>query len=408
MNCNVKALEKEVFGTPFVLNKGNNSKSASMNKNFTLIFLSVTILFSCSRSVYKSEQKDLSTLIKRLNKKGGDEKIIADIQSVYDPALQRAQQNISNYRYDGPPQKWDKIIGEMQNMQRMYDILNTNLYAIRMVKPVNFYRNIAEAKDSAASDYYNYASDYFERNGRANSRQAYEAYSNALNYVPNYKDANQKKQEAFNRSIIYVLINQIQYDGIGFNNNWNWNNYNSRDQNLQNQIIRDLGGRSNRNIPAYYFNEWDLRRENHVPDMVIDLVWRNMRFDQPRDRTRNYNRSKQIETGRDTANKPIYQTVNATVFVTERFLEANAEMNIIFTDAVNRSQTDWQIIPASYRNSIEFATYSGDRRALQDSDWNLINSNQNQPGPNREEVFQEMMRNIYNDLINRVRRVTSW
>lgn len=381
-----------------------------MNKKFTLLLFTLSIIIStaCNRNAYKSEQKDLSMLVKRLTKKGSDDKVLADIRSVYEPALQRTQQNLSNYQYDTAPQKWDKIIGEMQNMQRMYDILNTNMYAMRMIKPVNYYRSIIEAKDSAAADYYAYGMQYFEREGRNNSKQAFEAFGKTLSYVPNYKDAQQKKQEAFNRSIIYVLINQIQYDGFGFNNNWNWNNYNNRDQMLQNQLINDLGGRNNRNIPALYFNEWDLRRENRAPDMVVDLVWRNAQFDQPRERTRNYNRSKQIETGRDTANRPIYQTVTATVFVTERNLEATADMNLIFTDAKNRTQIDWQVIPASFRTNVEFATFSGDRRALDENDWQLINRSQNQPMPNREDVFQEMMRNIYNDMLNRIRRVTNW
>ena len=381
-----------------------------MNKKFTLLLFTLSIIIStaCNRNAYKSEQKDLSMLVKRLTKKGSDDKVLADIRSVYEPALQRTQQNLSNYQYDAAPQKWDKIIGEMQNMQRMYDILNTNMYAMRMIKPVNYYRSIIEAKDSAAADYYAYGMQYFEREGRNNSKQAFEAFGKTLSYVPNYKDAQQKKQEAFNRSIIYVLINQIQYDGFGFNNNWNWNNYNNRDQMLQNQLINDLGGRNNRNIPALYFNEWDLRRENRAPDMVVDLVWRNAQFDQPRERTRNYNRSKQIETGRDTANRPIYQTVTATVFVTERNLEATADMNLIFTDAKNRTQIDWQVIPASFRTSVEFATFSGDRRALDENDLRLINRSQNQPMPNREDVFQEMMRNIYNDMLNRIRRVTNW
>jgi hypothetical protein len=379
-------------------------------KNSTLLFLSIGILllFACSRSVHKTEQKDLSMLIKRLTKKGSDDKVLADIHSVYDPALQRAQQNISNYRYDAAPQKWDKLIAEMDAMQRMFDIINTNQYAVRMIKPVNFYRNIAEAKDSAAAGWYNYAADYFVRRGRENYREAYNGYNKSINYIPNYKDARQKMQEAFNNSLIYVLINQVQYDGFGFNNNWNWNNYNSRDQQLQNQLIRDLGGRTNRNIPAYFFNEWDLKRENRSPDMVVDMVWRNTQFDQPRDRTRNFNRSKQIETGKDTANRPIYQTVTATVYVTERYLEASADMNLIFTDAKNRNQIDWQTIPASFRESIEFATYSGDRRALTDNDLQLLNRGSNQPMPNREEVFERMMRNIYNDVLNRIRRVTNW
>lgn len=380
-----------------------------MKKTSTLYLLIIVVLIAgCSKGIYKNEKKDLATLIKRLTKKGSDDKVLADIHSVYDPALQRAQQNISNYRYDAAPQKWDKIIGEMQAMQSMYDIINTNQYAMRMIQPVNFYKNIVEVKDSAAADYYNYATDYFDRGGRENWKIAYNAYNSASNYVPNYKDSKQKMQEAFDKSLIYVLVNQIQYDGIGFGNSWNWNNYNNRDQQLQSQIIRDLGGRSNRNIPAYYFNEWDLRRENRTPNLVIDLVWRNMRTDQPRDTRREFFREKEVVTGRDSANNPIYKRVNATVYITERRLEASADMNLIFTDAVNRTQVDWQVVPASFREVIEFGTFTGDRRALEDRDIELINRNQNQPNVNREEVFERMMRNIYNDVLNRIRRVTNW
>lgn len=382
-----------------------------MKKIFTLsLLLYSVLLFSCkgSKSSYRNDQKDLSMLIKRLTKRGSDDKVLEDIRSVYFPALQKAQQNISSYRYDPVPEKWGKIIPQMEAMQKMYDIINTNAYAVRMIQPVNFYRNIKEAKDSAASDYYDYGNRYFEKDGRENSKLAFTAFKVANEYSPNYKDARTKMQEAFDRSIVHVLVNPLQYNGFGFNNNWNWNNYSNRDQQFQYQLMNDLGGRRNNNIPARFYTEWDLRRENRAPDLVVDLVWQNMRFDQPMDRTTSYNRSRQIETGKDTANRPIYQTVNATVFVTERQLNADADLNIIITDAVNRRQVEWQNLPSNYRYSFEYATYQGDRRALDDNDWNLINRTNNQQMPTREDALQEMMRRIYSDVVYRIRRAANW
>lgn len=381
-----------------------------MNKYSTFyILVAFFFLMSCSgtKNSYKSDQKDLSTLIKRLTKRGSDDKVLADIKEIYYPAVQKAEQRISNFRYDAAPEKWDKLIPEMEAMQRMYDIINSNAYAVRMVQPINYYLQIKNAKDSAAADYYEYASIEFERGGRESFKLAYNGFNRATFFVPSYKDSKQKMKEAFDRSIVIVLVNEIQYDGVGFNN-WGWNTNNNQTRIISDQIIRELGGRNSNSIPARFYSDWDIRRENITPDLVVDLVWRNLRFDQPRDQIRNYNRSKQIEVGKDTANRPVYQTVTATVYVTQRQLNANAELNFILTDAARRQQVDWQTIPTSYNYNFEFADYNGDRRALDNHDWNLINRSRNQPMPTREDALNEMMQQIKNDVVNRIRRASSW
>ncbi len=372
-----------------------------------ILFLSL-VLASCSGGKYstKADEKDLATLIKRLNKKGGDDKIIADLNEVYSSAFQKSTQRLENNRFDPVPQKWEKIIAEMEALQRMYETISQSAYALRMVKPVNYYPQLVATKDSAASDYYEYGTQQMQQQQRESYREAFYAFQKSAAYVLNYKDAKQLMKEAFERSIVHVLINEIQYDDYSMNSGWNQYNNNSRM--MHNSIIRDLGGQNSNNIPARFYNEYDLRRENRSPELVVDLVWRNLRFDQQRDRTRTYNRSQQIETGRDTANKPIYQTVNATIYVTERELNANADMNIIVTDAINRRQVKWDQLPADYRFTIEFADYSGDRRALDNSDWNLINRSRSQPMPSREEAMAEMMRRIYNDMVNRIRNTVNW
>lgn len=382
-----------------------------MNKLLLLTTALITtmVIASCSGSKRssKSQEKDLAMLIKRLNKKGSDDKVIADIKEVYNSAYERGAQRLANYQYEQAPQKWDKLIAEMESLQRMYETISKSAYAVRMVKPVNFYTSLRNTKDSAANDYYMYAQEYFEREGRQHSKEAYYAFEKSNRYIPNYKDSKIKMKEAYDRSIVAVLINRIQFDDYG-RDSWGWNSYNNSNIVTSDQIVRDLGYQSANNIPAKFYSDWDLRRANIAPDLVVDMVWRNMRYDQPRDQTRQYNRSKQIETGRDTANRPVYQTVTATVFVTQRELNADADMNLIITDAVTRRELKWDRIPSNYRLTIEYAEYNGDRRALDDNDWTLINRSRNQQMPRREEVLNDMMQRIYNDLLNRIKREVNW
>jgi hypothetical protein len=374
-----------------------------------LLFIGFISISSCrgSRQSTRSDEKDLSTLINRLNKKGGDDKVIADLKEVYNNAFQKSIQRTDNYHYENALQKWDKLIPELEGLQRMYDIISKNSYALRMIKPVNYYQQLLATKDSAASDFYFYGTEQMQQQQRENLKEAYYAFEKSNRYVPNYKNTKLLMKEVYERAIVNVLINTIQYDDYGMNN-WGWNAYNNNDRMIHSNIIRDLGSQTASNIPARFYDEYELRRQGKSPNLVVDLVWRNLRFDYPIDNSRSYNRSKQIETGRDTANKPIYQTVSATVYVTQRELNATADMNVVITDAVNRTQIKWDRLPAEYRYNYEFAEYNGDRRALDGNDITLINRSRNQPLPTKEDAMKEMMQRIYSDLVSRIRNTANW
>nr|WP_294903493.1 hypothetical protein [uncultured Lacibacter sp.] len=379
-------------------------------KHFLPFIILVITIASCrgSRSATYNDERDLSSLINRLNKKGADDKIIADLQQVYNNAYTSSIQRLNNYSYDPAPNKWEKIIPELEGLHRMYETISQSAYALRLLKPDNVYPRLISTKDSAAADYYQFGSEQMNLQTRENYKEAYYAFQRSQQYVPNYRDAKQLQKEVFDRSIVNVLINQIQYDQIGMGNNWGWNPYSNRDRQYQLNIIRDLGGQNSTTNPARFFDEMQLRTMGAGPDLVVDLVWRNLRFDQPRDQTRSYNRSKQIETGKDTSGKPVYTTVNATVHVTKRMLNGDADMNIIVTDAVSRSQVKWEQVPSEYRYVFEFATFTGDRRALDNNDITLINRSDNQRIPTKEEAMAEMMQRIHSNIVSRIRNTVSW
>ena len=132
---------------------------------------------------------------------------------------------------------------------------------------------------------------------------------------------------------IESLINDIQYDVTGMLAGHGILCVTT----VRDNIIHWPGRGNASSIPARFTMNMSLRYRNIAPDLVVDLVWRNVRFDQ----YWSTNLSTKIKNwnGKDTANKPIYQTVYAQSTATKRkVLNADANMNLIITDAENRRQ----------------------------------------------------------------------
>ena len=387
------------------------SNHMNFSLRFTILSSFIIVLFvlsSCrgSRHAGYSDQKDLTSLIKRLNKRGDDWNVIQDIRQVYSEAHYKGQVRLQNYQLEPAPEKWDKLIPELQSLQRMYDIILGNAFAFRQVQPTNYSARLLSARDSAASDYYDYASLLQTGANRRQNRIAYEAYGKVLKFVTDYRDTRTRMNALYEASIIHVLINPVEYDMLG----WGFNSlpvYNSRTMDLQSRLIQDLGGQSANSLPARFYTPIQLRQSSAAPDLVADLVWRNIQINNPVSNYRSYSRSKQVETGRDTANRPVYTTIYATVSIEERRLEASGNLHLLVNELSSRSQIIWEQLPANFQHTQEYASYSGDRRALTNQDWALIN-NRNQRTPTTGEVLAGLLENVYQPLQNRIRRAADW
>jgi hypothetical protein len=376
--------------------------------NTVFSFLLFIVLFSCnaSRHAGYSDQKDLSSLIKKLKKRGEDMSIVEEIRQVYSEAHYKAQVRLQNHQIELAPGKWDQLIPELESLQQMYEIILGNSFAFRQVQPVNYSARIISARDSAAADYYSFASALRTGGSRRQNKIAYEAFRNVLNYVSDYRDVRTRMNELYNASIVHVLINPVEYDILG----WGFNSlpvFNSRTMDLQSRLIQDLGGQSANGVPARFYTPAQLRMSSTAPDLVADMIWRNVQINNPVSNYRSYNRSRQVENGRDSANRPMYTTVYATVNIEERRLEASGSLHLLMNDISTRNQIAWDQLSASFQHTQEFASYTGDRRALNNQDWALIN-NRNQRTPTNGEVLAGLLENVYQRLQNRIRQASDW
>ena len=214
-------------------------------------------------------------------------------------------------------------------------------------------------------------------------------------------------QEAFDAATINVLINPVQDNSFFFNTGWGNTGYNYSNEYFQQNLVRELGGQNSSRYPAKFYTEWEARRDNVKPDWVVNLTLRNLDIPRPQTYTSQRNVSQQIETGRDTTGRIIYQTVYATIYTNRQSFTARGEMDVNITDANTRKYVTSGSYNDNYSWQQETATYSGDNRALSSSDWNLMNSrNYNQP--TKEEVLNELYRQIYPQVKNKISYAVDW
>ena len=380
-------------------------------KRFLYPLVSLLILFSCKSSkdylARSDDDKTLYDIVKKLNKKADDEEANKALAAVYKQALDRHEKRIITYVNYKDISRWDKLDKEYSILQSMYEAIESSGTASRLVTPVSFQNQLTTNRQDAAETYYRLGNEYLTKNSRDESKRAYNAFKKAGNWVKDYKDTKAKMAEAYDNSIITVIINPVQDNSFFFNTGWGNTGYNYSNEYFQQNLVRDLGGKYATRYPAKFYTERDARSDNVEPDWVVDLTLRNM--DIPRPSVSNYSRnvSKKIEIGSDTAGKPIYKTVYATLNIQRQFFNARAQMDVNIMDVVARKNIVYNTYRDNYNWQEEVATFSGDRRALSDNDWALINNgNYNLPG--KEEILGRLYRNIYPQVKNRLSNEVDW
>jgi hypothetical protein len=129
---------------------------------------------------------------------------------------------------------------------------------------------------------------------------------------------------------------------------------------------------------------------------MIEIIMDNL-YQQPVENRSTRNVSRQIQVGSDTSGKPIMQTVNARLHVTKYQYPNTSNIEYRITDIQTNQSVAWDRVPLDVDRVFETATYSGDSRALSQSDWALVNNN------NAPVESGRLTRDGYNRFINNLK-----
>ncbi|HMI78617.1 MAG TPA: hypothetical protein VK484_07475 [Ferruginibacter sp.] len=370
----------------------------------------ILILASCKTSKdylsRKDDDKTLFDVVKALNKRS-DTAAVNALPVLYTLAQQRHLKKINNYTVSNEITRWDKIIKEYETLQEMHDVITDADAASRIVTPVNYQPTIYDIRQQAAEEYYQQASIAFERSGREDAKQAYNYFKKTDEWVPGYKDAKLKMDEAYENATVNVQVNPILDNSVFFSSGMgNYGRINGN-ENFQQTLVRELGGKNGRRYAARFYTEREARRDNIVPDLAVDLTLKNIEVYPNSPYNYSRNASRRIETGKDTSGKITYETVYATVRITRQTYSGYAEMRVDIIDVAGKTNISSNTYRENYSRQEEYGSYSGDSRALSGNDWTIINNN-NFNEPSKEDILNELYRKIYPQVKNRIIYAVDW
>ena len=378
----------------------------------TGIFLAGIILVSCSSSqkfhASVSEDKPLFAAINELNKRPQNVKAQKDLQDLYKSSVDRHEDAIAVYKNSTDERRWDKIITELNALQNVYSSITATPGTASLVKPKNYLEEIQSSKEQAAADYYNEGNALLDREGRENSLAAYNAFKKADKYVKGFRDVETLLKDSYEKSVINVVINPIEDNNVFFSGGNRWGtDFSYRAEDYQQSLVRELGGRNGNSSAVRFFTDRDAYRERLEADWVVDVAWRDI--DPIRSTPYQYNRqaSKNVQIGTDTSGKPVYKTVHATVYVTQRSYTVRGDLDYRITDIQTKNNIDFGVLRDDVSWTESYATYSGDSRALSQEDWYMINNRNDLNNPTRGDVLNSLMRKMYPDLRRRIQQATN-
>jgi hypothetical protein len=378
-------------------------------KHLLQLLLFSLLLTACSPTKqiekrYTPDDKLVFDLIERLKKNPNDADAAKQLPEAYEQAAEvRKNINSNTFNNMNEGDRWIEISKQLLVAQHLYSEIKGSPVISKIIpNPWDPTIKIQEAKQKAAEEYYNQGQQYLTYNNRPYARKAYDMFVKANSAYPNYKDVREMMEQSKLLATIKVVVNQVNYDNYGWNY-WGFNN-----DYLQYKITRDLNNSSYRDVKFY--SEDEARRLNIRPDRIVNLTFTDLYIGQLFNDRYSIDRSKQIEVGQTKTNppQPIYETVKATVYLTRRVLQSRASLECRIYDWASNRNILFDRFPDNNTWKDESARYTGDKRALEQSDWNLINNSSNINPPSRNELAQRLIDNCYNQLLSRIRNGVSF
>ncbi|HVK98098.1 MAG TPA: hypothetical protein VM368_09775 [Flavisolibacter sp.] len=372
-----------------------------------LLILSSLIFYSCktaSKSYQKGNYSDAIEIgIKKLQKDPNDNETKELVKAAYTIAVNQHEDQIRSLSNSKNANRYERIYNEYVQLQNIYQSIKQSPSVSNYVKPVNYAEFIETYGNKAAEVHVVNAEKWQAENTKAAYREAYNEYRQALKYKKNDVDLKRKRDSAYNQALTKVLVVPIQnYGGYNYSSSYQL-------QNFQNEVMRTLSYNMGSEFVKFY-SEWDLRSKNLEPDQIMELNLGRIMIGRPYEERSERNVSKEVVV-KETVYKPDsvvkqYATVRAKVITTRRTLISEGDLYITVRDVKGRILWDDRFT-GQHQWQTEFASYTGDERALTDSDRSLLNRNNNNNAPREEEIMEQLYRQIQNDLSYRLRNYYS-
>ncbi|KAA2242524.1 hypothetical protein F0L74_08275 [Chitinophaga agrisoli] len=367
-------------------------------RNYLGLLTAIILLFlisSCKsgEKLYNKGRYDdaVEAFVKKLQRRPQDATSLELLPKAYEQSQIQHENKVNGYLASNDPLKWESVRREYGAMQKLYKAIQASPAALAVVKPKDYRSELTGARENAAEVRYDRGMELLEKGDKMSARQAYQEFAATLKMVKNYRDAQQRMDEAFQLGTINVLISQIAVRSPYFQF--------SADQ-FRAELIQNL---QTRNINSFVkFNDERIASAQQIrPDEYLEMQFYDFEVGQTYVDRSQRDVSREIEDRplKDTSGKLIkrYMTVKATIYIVKKTVISRGLLDYRITDVNNNQVLRQDRIPGSYTWVNQVGSYRGDERALSDEDKRQMGGVDMAPPP-PQELFLAFTKPIYDQL----------
>lgn len=374
-------------------------------KFYSLLILVIltTCLLACNTAskLYDKGNYDeaVELAVKKLQKKPDDAELKSILQNAYRYAVDNHEASIRNHSNSNNELKWEWMYNDYASLQRLHDAIARSPEVSQIVRATDYSSYMNTYQDKAADTRYERGLRWMDRNDRMSYRNAYHEFQVALGFKPGDFNIKTKMDEAYRNAVVHAVVMPME------NIDYRYSSYNDYElRNMESELLRNLQYHTG-NAFVKFHSLWDARRINIQPDQFIDFRFNTMNIGRVRDERSTREVSKEVVI-REIVYRPDsivkqYGRVTANIITTRRTMHSNGNLIVNIRDNDNR----W-LWSDNFRGDhewiSEFATSTGDERALSESDKQLINRRQ-EYAPHEDEIMRHIIQQINSNLHYRIR-----
>ncbi|MDR2824731.1 MAG: hypothetical protein LBB41_05980 [Prevotellaceae bacterium] len=374
-----------------------------MKRTFILIFttiLAMTALTNCSSpQSLLSKGKYYQAVIeavKKLRSKPDNAPAQEVLTTAYPLAQDIALRVVSNKKVEtNNPNRHYAIVEQYENLNRLANEIYRSPAALKLVsQPREYVGELQAAKEAGAEEFYQLGINALRTREVQQARQALDYFNKATNFVPNYKDIAKRIEDANFYATLRVIVQRPLTN----------RSYQLSADFFFDNLMTELRRQGSRRKVEFYSEEEAKLASVTDPHQFVTLDFLDFTVGNARET------NSEIDCKRDSihvadaydkeGNKiPAYATVKAKLRIYRLELLSQGILNVYISDAATKKPLGQQKFAGQYVWTSEWATYSGDDRALTEQQKRLVGRQREVP-PLPQDLFVEFTKPIFTQTVS--------
>ncbi len=365
-----------------------------MEKTQIIFVLLMSLLLSSCSSGKKSLERGnyyeaVIKSIERLRSNPDNKNAKQTLKDAYPLAIETMTSEIDNLLIGNEHFKYAEIVDRYEKINSMAGEVRRSPAARSLKLKIEEYTSqLAGARSKAAIEAYNTAEGLLAKGDRLSAREAYYLYKNSNNYESNFKDALKKMDLARELATLFVVVENISVPGL----------YKINAEFFQNQIIGNLSKNYAKDF-IVFMNPAEAKNLNRADQIIM------MRFDEfvvgsTRDKevVKELTSKDSVKTGTATIEGKkvdVYDKVKAKFTNHSKEIISSGVLDVKIIDAATEKLLGNKKFPGKFVWASDWASYNGDKRALNAEQLKLSRRKPLMPPP-PQNLFMEFTKPIFN------------